>query len=275
MAIYECYGDLTTLRTMLGKAATDTADDARLRAVLESVSRLIANYCKRSFGVWTGTKYFDGIDVAWAPHQLWIDDLLAVTALTADYDNDGTAETTITSTYYLLWPYNSWPKQRIDLNLPASPSYSYWPATQRAVTVAGVWGYGDGDSATPYADSGTTATVATAGGTTLTVVNATPFSVGHTIRVESEDMYVTAVGAGSLTVVRGVNGTTGAAHAAAATYIYQAPGPVREACLLQAARLFQRKSAIYGVVGASEMGQIVIPTKLDPDVAMLLAPYRK
>ncbi len=51
------------------------------------------------------------------------------------------------------------------------------------------------------------------------------------------------------------------------------PGPVAEACLLQAARLWHRRDAPFGVVGASEMGQSIVIARLDPDVRMMLLRY--
>lgn len=51
------------------------------------------------------------------------------------------------------------------------------------------------------------------------------------------------------------------------------PTPIEEACLLQTERLFKRKDAIFGVMGASGMGQMIVIPKLDPDVELLLRGY--
>lgn len=53
------------------------------------------------------------------------------------------------------------------------------------------------------------------------------------------------------------------------------PKPVKEACLLQAERLAKRKDAPFGVVGSTDMGQMQVIPKLDPDVKLLLEPYRR
>lgn len=55
------------------------------------------------------------------------------------------------------------------------------------------------------------------------------------------------------------------------------PDVVREACLIQSIRLFRRKDAPFGVVGAAEMGQaMMLNAGLDPDVKALLPwPYRR
>ncbi len=52
------------------------------------------------------------------------------------------------------------------------------------------------------------------------------------------------------------------------------PAAVVEATLLQAARLFRRKEAPFGVVGAPDIGQAVALGRLDPDVATLLRDLR-
>lgn len=53
------------------------------------------------------------------------------------------------------------------------------------------------------------------------------------------------------------------------------PDAVKEACYLQANRLFMRQAAPFGVVGSADMGQLSVLTKLDPDVEMLLASFRR
>jgi hypothetical protein len=52
----------------------------------------------------------------------------------------------------------------------------------------------------------------------------------------------------------------------------QVPDPVREAALLTAARLYRRKDAPFGIVGADDFGAVRI-TRQDSDVVALLQPY--
>jgi hypothetical protein len=58
-------------------------------------------------------------------------------------------------------------------------------------------------------------------------------------------------------------------------YAATTPAMVKEACLLQSHRLWKRKDAVFGVAGASEMGQILVQIKADPDVQELLKRYIK
>lgn len=54
------------------------------------------------------------------------------------------------------------------------------------------------------------------------------------------------------------------------------PTPVKQAALLQAARLFKRQDAPFGVAGSVELGsEVRLLAKVDPDVAVALAPYRR
>jgi hypothetical protein len=48
------------------------------------------------------------------------------------------------------------------------------------------------------------------------------------------------------------------------------PVEVNQATLLQAARFFRRKDAIFGVVGGGELGQAVQIAKIDPDIVLML-----
>lgn len=52
------------------------------------------------------------------------------------------------------------------------------------------------------------------------------------------------------------------------------PEPVRQACLIQAQRIFGRPGAPLGVAGFSEMGAVVRLQRLDPDVEAMLNDYR-
>lgn len=53
------------------------------------------------------------------------------------------------------------------------------------------------------------------------------------------------------------------------------PDAITEACCLITERLFQRRNAIFGVVGSPELGQLrgVLRLNDDPEVMLMLAPY--
>ncbi len=51
------------------------------------------------------------------------------------------------------------------------------------------------------------------------------------------------------------------------------PAASREATLLQAARLFKRKDAPFGIAGTADHGELQTIGKIDPDVSELIEPY--
>jgi len=53
-----------------------------------------------------------------------------------------------------------------------------------------------------------------------------------------------------------------------------APAMVVQACLLQAARLYNRRGAPFGILQTVDLGQFTRISTVDPDVMALLKPYR-
>jgi len=51
------------------------------------------------------------------------------------------------------------------------------------------------------------------------------------------------------------------------------PDDIREACILQSARVWARRNSPFGVIGAAEFGQPIAIGKVDPDVEAMLQPY--
>lgn len=210
-----------------------TLQDQYLRAI-EAASREVDHYCNRRFYSEVATRYFDGngrdtLRLSPVPGEA---DLLSVTALTVDENDDGTYETTLVAgTDYRLLPVNSMRKDAIQL-LTRGTQLGTWPRGQDAVKVVGKWGYSeDTDSI------GITGTVADTSTTTLTGSGSATGLVfpGDTLIIGSEQMYVSAVAGTAITVTRGVNGTTAAAHAGAAIYVRRYPADIEEAVRIRVA----------------------------------------
>jgi hypothetical protein len=52
------------------------------------------------------------------------------------------------------------------------------------------------------------------------------------------------------------------------------PSPVKNATLLQGSRVFSRRTSPHGIAGSPELGsELRLLAKLDPDVAVMVAPY--
>lgn len=255
----------STVKSRLG--LTTTTDDAAIDAVIEAVSRQIDQWTRRRFYPATETRYYTARNGVVCP----VDDLLSVTSLATDDGADRTYSTVWTAADYELEPVNA-PRM--------SPPQPYWEIRvtpngseafsrdRRAVKIVGVWGYYDQRTTS----TATLNEALDASETGVDVSSGTAFEVGQTIRIDSEQMYISAISTNTLTVTRGVNGSTAATHDnGAAIQVYEYP-VISEVALLQATRLFRRKDAPFGVVGVADFGSVRI-SRLDPDVREMLSPF--
>jgi len=53
------------------------------------------------------------------------------------------------------------------------------------------------------------------------------------------------------------------------------PIAITQACIIQASRIFKRLDSPLGVAGFGDLGAISVTRDIDPDVAQLVAPYRR
>ena len=234
-----CYATLADLKTRLGIAVTTY--DSVLAVLLEAASREIDGWCGRHFYTATGVRYFDSR----VSGIVFLDDFLSLSALATDSESDGTfdgeAWTQGEAGDYVLWPDNTWPKMGI---LAAKdPTYNFATAA-RYLKATGVWGHGDGASASPWLATAITGTIATVDGLTLTLSAEGTIKVGQTILCESEQMYVSAVtsdASKAATVTRGQNGTTAATHTTKTLSVAQYPSMIVQGCLYLASEMYQQQ----------------------------------
>ena len=259
-------------------------DDTRLLRLLEDVSRQIDKWCQRVFYLYLQAMEFSGNNgiALYLPA-----DLVAVTTLKEDTNRDAVFETTWATADYDLWPYNadpaggrdnSTPYRRLEVNLRTNGNQDVFLVGQRMYELTGKWGYWERTE-----DTGANTNEGgqfSASDTTLKVDNGEKIFIGDTLLIESEQLYVTdkpLKDGPDLTVIRGVNGTTAAAHDDGkdiSRYLY--PGPIVEATLMQASRLWTRRVAGFAAeVGFSESGGMVPVKGLDRDVKEMLKPYQQ
>ena len=254
---------------------TGTGDDTRLRLLAESQSRVVDRLTNRQFYSLTATRTFDVTNT----EKVLLPDLAAITSLKTDDDINRTFETTWASTDYRLRPSNADPASRFNANsrpytsvIVDSNGTKSFTLGDETVQIVGEWGWWlHKATATETADaiSSTTAT-------TFSVSARTDIEAGHTILVDSEQIYVQSYSGNTLTVIRGTNGTSGATHSAgAAISLYEYPEPVREAVIIQASRLWKRKDSSYANALGLEGGMLEIFRGVDQDVKQALNPYRK
>ena len=265
------YGNLATLKTQLG--ITGTGEDTPLLQSLEMASRSIDTFCNRHFFTKSETRQFRG-----SGNRLFLNaDLLSVTTLTTLKDDRSTDKTWAT-TDYELFPLGDtvYPKEWIELADNTSAG-SFASGIKRGVQIAGLFGYGNGNSSTPYLSATTTNDGSFgASDTDFTATAGANLNIGETLLIDSEQMYITGISSNTITIQRGMNGTTGASHSTGATvYVYKYPQEVVNACYLQAGRISKRWQTAYASsIGAPEMSPFEVSTNLDGDVQRLLMKFK-
>ena len=272
------YADLTTLKSASVLNVPDDAHDGRLLTLLEAASRWIDGYCGRQFGAARGERCFDGTGRA----SLTVPDLVSVSSIRVREASGQWVRWL--SADWLLYPLNAAPTEpggrpytRIIL---ASGGRRRFPLSRAGVAVSGVWGYGEvrEDAGQQIAaESAVTADAAAVVVSPVTADAAIPLSAGHTVRIGLEQLYVTGTTAGvgktTLSVQRGVNGTTPAAHiVGAGLSLYRYPAAVAEACLLQAAVWWRERLGGPFAPPEGDGGDV---GGVSPTVRALLAPYRR
>ena len=248
------------------------SDSATIRRILEASSQMIDDYCEGGrFGPVTQTRYYDigrgslinspqyftvsQVDVIGSAralaNQIPLDGwLISPTTVTAYDDTDRGSSTVLTEGYnndFFLMPYNQSPKTILKLNEDTTNTLD---SGQQTFAILGSWGY--------TSDTISVTTIDTIGSTTSTsisVASATNFGPAQAILVDSEQMYITSISGNTLTVERGINGTTAATHTSSTTaYRFDYPAIVAQACLDIAKLTFRnRDMGSGGLIGGGEV----------------------
>jgi len=251
MATRHTYATADDLRDYLAGTSYSsgwTSDAGSIRRILEAASRRIDDYCGGgTFGPLTETRYYDigsgGLlnspqyqtmsitdDIKTSmstpgvvPLDGWI---VSPTTVTAYGGTDRATSETLTEGHandFFLMPYNSAPKTILKLNEDTTKGLS---GGQQTLSILGSWGY--------TADTVSVTTSDAIGSTTATsasVTSATDLGPAQTILIDSEQLYITAISGNTLTLERGVNGSTAATHSTVTVYRYDYPELVVQACL--------------------------------------------
>lgn len=255
------YGEYTTVNAVRAQylASTQTTDDAQVLDFIRAASKAMDNACNRHFYPLIETRYFDvpgggGLPVDMFDNMkgggfrlplTFDEDLLEVTTLT---NGDGT---TIASNQYLLDPYNHTPYYQ--LKIKRSSSVAWMVNTdgdfERVVSVLGVWGFHEDYGNAWVSTTTLSAAIVSTSATTTTVPTGTIYA-GQLLKIDSEYIYCSAVSTGAtdtLTIVRGVNGSTAATHLISApVYVWNVGEHIANICKRAAAGLYKIKSNPVG-----------------------------
>lgn len=260
-----------------------TKYDGLLMRLAGMISQHVDRRCRRVFSPWYGARSFNGS----GDEQLWVPDLLALVSVELSQDA-GATYTALAATDYIATVGGDYNDRRAYtmLVLDDNGDYSDWNKGQRSVRITGWWGYAD-DRDAAWEDTGLVlAGNYTAGGTTLSVADAslkdtwgieTALHAGRLARVDDEAFEVTGITGGgtgndSVVVVGARNGTTAANHSTSdRVSIWRAPEPVRQACIIQAVRQLERGLQGFGDARATpETGELFFIKALDPEAEGLL-----
>ena len=260
-------------------------DDTMIRRKAIEASRFIDGYCRRRFYPEYATYNYDHpVD---STRALILDrDLLSVSSLTTD-----ATATTITSANYFLKSGNSsnrTPYNCIVLDNNDS-TWEYSETMTDANAVTGIWGYhNDWSNAWEHVDDVQDSPLLV-GGTSLTVADADGvdkrglkprFQVGQLIRfgatATAEYAHITEISAETLTIVRGVNGSTAAEQANDIDiYVYRPQYDIMQAALFLAMHLYRRKDSVGALTDqpiASPSG-VILSANIPREVVTVLDRY--
>ena len=261
------YGDIKKLKdtSFLGDPAGGTGSDDELFQLLMASSEWTDRYCNRHFYPRTQTLEFD---VPQATKRLIIPDLISITSLKADDNADATYEVTWATTDYYLEPFNAeptehWGRPYTSIRARDGGAIKTFKQGEKNIEIVGSWGFKQykEDSASNINNVGGYSSTATS----VIVTAGTDFAIGQTILMGTEQALITNIATNTLTIVRGMNGTTAAAQADALdVYIIRFPLCVERATLINAARLWTR---------APNFEPFYVDSDTDPDIEALLAPY--
>jgi hypothetical protein len=297
MATRHTYASADNLRDYLAGtnySSSWTSDAGIISRIVEASSRLIDNFVgMQSFGPRTETRYYDigsgslrnspqnvidttnntniGLSSAYVSAVVLDAWLISTSSVTSYKSTDRSASEALTEGYdndYWLMPYNSTPKVELKLNEDTSKSFH---GGQQTLAIAGSWGYTNDTTpqkTTADAISSTTTT-------SVSVTSAADLSPAQTVLIDSEQLYITSISGNTLTVERGVNGTTAATHSGGASvYLYAYPELVIQVCLDLGKIAFRDRD--LGVTQTLGSGDIQI-TRADSEVwstLKMLQPYK-
>lgn len=271
------YADLAAFKNYVvdtGSTVLNAANDVPMLGMLEAASRRVDEFCDRSrfgsgFGPRIGTNKYDSA----YNHLLRLhDDLLSISAFTfLNATNDSTTITPVADTDYFLRGVDGAylaPYREILLHGFGASTAATFGWGFRTITVTGTWGY---QSDVLLSSTTVASGLSSSASATTFTTSATPtIAIGQTLRIGSEDLYLTGLTTTTATVERGANGTTAAVHADNSTIsVHRYPRQIVNATLQVALRRWKMRDS--GLTGDFGGGQIPGTVQRDSEMALLRA----
>jgi hypothetical protein len=181
-----CYTHRETVKRAMDTSAALPRRHSQIDRLMQASARRIDQACNRVFYPTVDTRYFDwpisysgSRGRSW---EIWLDDdeLISVSAVSA-------GQTVIPLDDVHLEPANSGPPYtRLEISLASGASFAGAPSWQRAVGVAGLYGFRNDETAAGAISGSPTGLQAT-----LTVTDSSAVSPGALIRLDDERLLVT------------------------------------------------------------------------------------
>jgi hypothetical protein len=150
---------------------------------------------------WTGVKSSGVVPLYdWLPATP-----TTVTAYDGTAQSGNTVLTEGVGADYWLEPYNVLPYHTLKLNEDTNDGFS---GGQQTLHILATWGYDDRSAVQTTISANISSTTAT----TFTAADGQLLAEAQTVLINTEQMYITKIAANTVTVERGVNGTTAATH---------------------------------------------------------------
>lgn len=263
------YGEYITIAELKAeKGITKSTRDPVLLEKIRDASRMIDAISNRFFYPLKETRLFN-VPPDECDNRLQLDrPLLEVLTL---LNGDGT---TMTTSHYLLYPSNVYPKHSVGIKKTSSV---LWQTdsnadTEQVISLSAIWGY-HSDYANAWQDSAGTVqnTTEISASATSLAVQSGKLKDGQLIKIESEYCYVAALAmSGSndaATIVRGVHGTTAAIHPnGAAIYIWQPERVIAELCKEVALGLYLMRNNPVGETMVLEGSSFSTPKDIEKHI---------
>jgi hypothetical protein len=276
MAIINSYLTLAEYKRGAGiddSTDSDATDDLFIESLLEEASRFIDDETCRTFYPRVETHYLDTPDC----RELWLDDdLLEIIDVTNGDDSS------LDDSSYFLIPRNATPYYAIRIIATADETFELDSTgnAEGVIEVEGIWGYHTNYSQRAWMTGSTVNSGAvTAAATSFVIVSGTLFDVDQIIRLDDELARITATAYDdsttytTLTIARGENGSTAAAHDDSSTvYIWQTHPPAKTACRAIVQNEYKKRHGANteGAATITGAGVVITPDSIPRTAARII-----
>lgn len=250
---------LCTIAQLRAEAKTNTSDtDAALLPYILWASRRIEQSAELDFEPRLKTVPYrlrrspNDWDTLWLPNYLLPDANFSVVKI------DGT--TLATTDYELQRPDERYPYTDLKLETSALP-------INDVLTITGLWGYRSYYESAAWSTAGALASDITASATSMTLAG---LSAGALLKIGTEFCRATAVSGSTVTLQRGVNGTTAAAHLTGATVSVFVPEPTIQRAAARAAAFAWARRGAFEQATFDGVTAVSFPSDLPAEVSHII-----